>query len=193
MRLKSLSRHLYPIVTAIIILVFIGFLVFFATFISKSIDSALIEEQKTKDQELIVQTQLYADVAKRMESSSSTSEIASSSSIEIKNTTTTPIEVEKKPENKSLIAISVLNSTGISGKAAELSSIITKGGYKVLVTGNASKREQITLIKIKETTKKLFPESVRDILRITEMLYRANEVTLDSDSPYDIVIVIGMN
>ncbi len=193
MRLKSFSHYLYPIITAIFILIFIGFLIFFATFISKSIDSALVQEQKTKDQENITQTQLYEDITKKIEFTSTTSEVASSSLIEVKEATTSSMEVEKKPENKSLIAISVLNSTGISGKAAELSSLISKSGYRVSSIGNASKREQTTLIKIKETSKKLFPESLNNISKIVETLYRANEVTLDSESPYDIVIVIGVN
>lgn len=179
MKLKSISSYLYPILVVVGIILFIIALIFLASWVSKSIDVALEKEQKSA-----TTTQSYAEASI---TTSSTQEVSSTTEV-----TSSTLQATRF-ENKSLISIEILNSTGITGKAAELSSLIEAMGYKVSNTGNATKREQTTLIKIKETSKAIFPSSVTEIEKIVNMGYKPQETTLETNSPYDVIIVIGMH
>ncbi len=191
MRLRDrITEYLYPIIIVIIILTVIFLFFYLATFISGIVDTALEQEQKTQTKELAIEAEAY-EAATKPEEIPLTHETYSTTTT---NETTTSLLVEEKPqENKALITISVLNSTAMAGKAGELSSLLASQGYKVLFVGNEKKQQPTTLIKVKDTSKKIFPVSISEITNIVKSIYTITEVPLEATSEYDLVIVIGMS
>ncbi|MFA5870395.1 MAG: LytR C-terminal domain-containing protein [Candidatus Paceibacterota bacterium] len=189
---KNLKKYIYPLTTTCIILIFVGILVVLAAFISQLIDFALVSEQESKNKELELQIGATenAKIQYQIKNDVPLSEILQSSTTE---TTTTPITKDNQSEKKELLSISILNSTGISGKAGKLAQLITDSGFKVSYTGNAKKREPVTIVQIKETSKKIFPESFKEVLKIVGSQYSTIESVLDANSEYDVVITIGAN
>lgn len=190
MKLRNrIIQYTYPILIVVVILMIIFFFFYLATHISQFIDTALEEEQKTQTQELAIETQTYQAATKEIQQETSTT---TTSTAENATSSVTIIE-EKAPENKALITIAVLNSTLKSGKAAELSDLLATQGYKVTFVGNEKKQEPKTLIKAKDTAKKIFPNSIKEISDIVRSIYNVSDESLAETSEYDIVIVIGMN
>jgi len=173
------TKYLHPIIAVITIVLFVFLFLFFAITISKFIDNALEQEQK-------IQTyRAEEEIPKQKSILATTTEI---------QTATSSILIEKKPpENKSLITIAIFNSTTKQGEAAELSALLATHGYKISFTGNEKKQEQMTLIKIKDTSKKIFPESFQEITEIVGRRYSPIDLVLDANSEYDAIIIIGIN
>ncbi len=188
---KNIKKYIYPSITVFVILVIIGAFVFSALFITKSIDAALISEQESQTKDL--QIKMQALEAARQKLSLENLDIPINISTTTETTISTTTEEEKIVENKTLLSLAVLNSTGIPGKAGELAKLISTSGFKVSFTGNAKKLEPTTVIQIKETSKKIFPESLKELLSVVRGRYSVTESILEENSEYDAIVIIGTN
>lgn len=188
---KKIKKYIYPSITVFVILIIISIFVFSALFITKSIDAVLVSEQESQTKDLQIKMEALESAKQKLSLENLDIPINISTTTEI-TVSTTSVE-EEKIENKTLLSIAILNSTGISGKAGELAKLISASGFKVSFTGNAKKLETTTVIQIKETSKKMFSNSLRELFNIVKSRYSVIESTLEENSEYDAVIIIGTN
>lgn len=189
---KKITKYIYPSITVFVILVIISVFVFSALFITRSIDAALISEQESQTKDLQIKMQALEAAKQKLSLENLDIPINISTTTEI-TVSTTSVEEEKITENKTLLSLAVLNSTGISGKAGELAKLINTSGFKVSFTGNAKKLEPTTVIQIKETSKKMFRESLKELFSVVRSRYSVVESTLEDNSEYDAIVIIGTN
>ncbi|HJY98992.1 MAG TPA: LytR C-terminal domain-containing protein [Patescibacteria group bacterium] len=87
-------------------------------------------------------------------------------------------------------SIRIENGSGVPGAANEAKSILTKAGFNVESTGNASTYDYTdSIIQAKSDVPKAFVSMLSDALSDTYSLGKT--VTLSDDSDYDVVVIIG--
>lgn len=98
----------------------------------------------------------------------------------------------EKPVDLSAFTVSVLNGSGVVGKASEVKTTLTTAGFKVSTTGNADKSDYTTTqISAKKSVDKAYIE------KLEEELKKSFEVTAASTAPEtdttDVTVTIGKN
>jgi hypothetical protein len=111
------------------------------------------------------------------------------------NLTPTPTEIPitlaptPTPDIK-ILSISILNGSDKTGAAAGLRNILRENGYTGINIGNADNTDyQNTLIRIKSEFKEQYLAPLEELLSQSYNLDPTEE--LDSQSKYDIVIILG--
>lgn len=99
--------------------------------------------------------------------------------------TLTPTPSFKKEELK----IQVLNGSGVAGKASELKEILTKKGYKEIITGNADNYDyKITELQVKKSKSQAISMIKEDL---KDYLTAFKETELGEKEIPDIIIIFG--
>ena len=99
--------------------------------------------------------------------------------------TTAPTE---KPVDLQAYTISVLNGSGVVGKASEVKASLTTAGFKVGTTGNADKSDYAkTQINVKKDVNQAFVTKLQNELKKTFIV----EVSTDSSDQADVTVILG--
>lgn len=88
------------------------------------------------------------------------------------------------------LKISIVNSTKTSGLAAKLKTSLENIGYLVSNISSQTKTENTSLIMIKNDIENLSEAEIK-LIEMVGNQYEIKKEGLPSDSPYDIVIIIG--
>jgi hypothetical protein len=111
-----------------------------------------------------------------------------------KPTPTTPpptVKPTEKPVDLTAFTISVLNGSGISGKAADEKTALTTAGFKVTSTGNADTNDFTqTKIAAKKSVDPQFLTKLEEELKKSYDVDTSVTLTPDS-SPADVVVTLG--
>jgi hypothetical protein len=92
--------------------------------------------------------------------------------------------------DKTLLKISILNSTDVQGLAKKLKAVVETEGFAVSNTSNSSPKISDTVIKIKESKKEYLQLLKAVILKEYAL---GDDETLEETNAYDAVIIIGGN
>lgn len=92
-------------------------------------------------------------------------------------------------EDKASLKIAILNSTQTAGLAAGLRNELTKAGFLIEKVGDQKNIEATTLIKVKESKKN--SNLINEIKDLVSKKYTPEIQTLEEESLYDLVIIIG--
>lgn len=95
----------------------------------------------------------------------------------------------EKPVDLHAYAISVLNGSGVAGKAAEVKTSLTTAGFKVSTTGNADKNDYTkTQITAKKTVDHAFVNKLQDELKKTFVVEVSTSASSDQA---DVTVILG--
>lgn len=101
--------------------------------------------------------------------------------------TATPTE---KPLDLKAFSVSVLNGSGVVGKAAEVKTSLTQAGFKVTTTGNADRSDYTTTkISAKKSVDAAFLDKLQTELKKTYTLDAVS--TADASQTTDVVVTLG--
>lgn len=180
------KRHIFNIIIlCICVLGIIAVFWFFGGYISHTIDTLLSSESATVK---ITRTQTSTPETEETKTTSSLVENQNS----ILFATSSLPEPISSTEKKELVSISILNSTGIPGLAAQLSSLLTKNGFHVSSTGNTTPKESITRIQVRRSALSSFPKSIEELKSfVTSKYSRATQSELTESGVFDVIIIIG--
>jgi hypothetical protein len=101
------------------------------------------------------------------------------------------VKPTEKPVDLAVFTISVLNGSGISGKAADEKTALTTAGFKVTSTGNADKNNFTkTQIAAKKSVNPAYLAKLEDELKKS---YTVNTTVASSpdSSPTDVIVTLG--
>jgi hypothetical protein len=101
-----------------------------------------------------------------------------------------PSSTPLSKEELSKYPVRIENGSGVPGAAGDAEDILTKAGYKVASTGNASTYDYTdTIIQAKSDVPKSFVASLEETLSKTYSVGKTK--TLDDVSTYDVIVIIG--
>ncbi len=123
----------------------------------------------------------------------STTEVAEPTNSETQTATFTPSPEPQASVDLSTFSVSVLNGSGVAGEAAKVKDLLTQNGFdeEKVKTGNADSTDYTsTTVSVKEglddSVFTAVEESLAEVYEVAK-----SEDTLDSNSTYDIIIIVG--
>ncbi len=103
--------------------------------------------------------------------------------------TTVPTE---KPLDLKAYTISVLNGSGIVGKAAEVKTSLTTAGFTVSTTGNADRNDYTTTqVAVKKSVDKAYITKLEEELKKTFKVEAVSTIPSDASQQSDVTITLG--
>jgi hypothetical protein len=97
-----------------------------------------------------------------------------------------------KPLDLKAYTISVLNGSGVVGKAAEVKTTLTTAGFKVGTTGNADRSDYTTTqIAAKKTVDQAYLDKLQTELKKSYSLEPVSTLPSDSAESADIIVTLG--
>lgn len=200
---QQLKNMEYPFMLIAFILIVL--VLFFAAtqFLSKNINSAIsspdesaIQAQlihiNTENYDLI-RTKLQLPAIQQSGTAAVSTETAGTPGATTEIATTSLTATTLQPvESKSIFSIAIFNSTKKSGIATTVKNELATAGYTVTKIGNKVTQESQTLVQIKDRVQ-ASPVILSEILSILGKRFAIGDPQiLESTSPYDIVITIGV-
>lgn len=190
---------IYPAVSAVFFAAILWTFISAAGFISKAINKIFTAGSEGAVESQIVKVDLdnYYLVAKKLglntEPPNEETPPVETPAVETQQITTTTEPIVPPQEeiiDKSAVKIQILNSSGVKGLAAELKTLFSDNGFTAVETGNQSKAEETTLLKIKAA--KQNSRLAEELKNIVASKYSSVETqTLDEQSAFDAVVIIG--
>lgn len=103
-----------------------------------------------------------------------------------------PTQVEEEVDLK-MLSVSVLNGSGVTGEAGKVKSLLVEGGFAEdkVAAGNADKTNyEETTVSLKKDLSQKVVEAIKASLA-DEYAVTVSEGTLEENSTYDVVIIVG--
>lgn len=188
-----LKQIIYPSIITFFIVVVIVLLIFSVKFLSLNINKIFSLDTQTIDSQLLkVDIDKFYFVTNRLGIIIESKPLQEAAVTPVEEVAATPIEATTSKEiasfDKSLLKISVLNSTAENGLAKTLKAALEADGFLVKNTGNISPAQENTIIKIKES-KKMYSPLIKKV--VSQQYKLGEDMILEENSDYDAVIVIG--
>lgn len=98
----------------------------------------------------------------------------------------------EKPVDLKAYTVSVLNGSGIKGKAAEVKGTLTTAGFQVGTTGNADRSDYTTTqIAAKKTVDKAYLDKLTAELKKSFKVEPVSTIPSDSSQTADVIVTLG--
>jgi len=115
---------------------------------------------------------------------------------ETEEVTPTPTEIPEETSTEEIdyseYSVSILNGSGIPGEAGIVQGLLEELGFEDIDTGNAESYDyETTEISFKESVPGATFEGIQEVLG-GEYTVKLTESTLDEDSSFDIIIIVGI-
>lgn len=188
-KVKS-GKLTYPAITVAFAGIVLIFFIMTSNFITRSIKASLdLDYQSIESRLLKFDRENYLFVAKRLGIDTQVIEEAPKTP---RDAEPQPQEPALLPEEKSLIKISILNSTKTSGLASTLEKELETAGFAISNTSNQATIEQTTIIRLKQSASLAFPKSIEELKEIVDRTYEIGTgSTIPESEDYDIIVIIG--
>lgn len=209
----NFKKSAYPAISLLFFGIIALIFVYSIQFLLKNIDQAflVINDNQIESQIIKVNLTDYYTIAKKFgipiptqeeidnvqsattpinQPTESVQQIQNSSTTESAVTSTIEIIASTSEQDKKTFVIEILNSTRTAGLASELKILLENAGFTISKTGNQTKTEEISLIKVKKSKlNSPFLTQIKEIV-LTKYALGENQL-LDETSTFDAIIVIG--
>lgn len=217
-----LKKLFYPIVTLIFIIIVVTVFIIVSRFLSKQLNQPFTANQdgfkesssgiNNEDVKVVEDRLSNNGTSEQTPTTSDTTQSQTPENTATETTTQTNPDQTTKPEttgtqttentstttpkareDKTLLNISILNSTKTNGLAGNLKKTLEQNGYKNITAGNTETLNDHTVIKIGSSTKSQYETTLKELLTILQAQYPNTAIEEDNQLPTgtDTQIIIG--